>query len=381
MIKPYLDAGLELVTVAERVRGYFEHGEAKSQGTNGLLSRKSVAGLSKVWIGKESHPLADTEDLPDDETLEHYKAEAVILSQRLNHDLIAQAGIAEVAKAARVNEDILVDAIMSRKALEPETKERIAASLSIKPDGSIEIVKAPETRQELALARVARLLNKGKKLRELAQFINDEPKVRVSEMQGEQTSAITSGARTRVGVANGAVIEYSKILRDLIEISAYLSPPRYLPLTEIETLAKRFYGIEARLAKQAEKEKRQAELFKKTAHKARARRDKSRVNARLKEIERIAKFRNMPEILNAKDVKHAHLLDKELNRIAEDGFQPIRIVCSPHIKGSILADGLLQITETSGTGLIDVAACMADRTKYQVIEISELNSKQTQLRA
>src|SRR5437660_320001 len=98
LIEPYIKAGLELVTIADRVRGYFEHGEAKSQGTTGLLSRKCVAGLSKVWIGKESHPLADPEDLPDDETLEHYKAEAEIAAGSLNHDLIARAGIVEVAK-------------------------------------------------------------------------------------------------------------------------------------------------------------------------------------------------------------------------------------------------------------------------------------------
>lgn len=32
LIKPYLNVGLELTTVAQRVRGYFAHGEAKSEG-------------------------------------------------------------------------------------------------------------------------------------------------------------------------------------------------------------------------------------------------------------------------------------------------------------------------------------------------------------
>lgn len=144
LIKPYLNAGLRLTTVADRVRGYFAHGEAKSEGEGrcrfeadcraakrgeaascreaacrgktGLLARKCVAGLSKVWIGKESHPLADVADLPDDETLEHYKAEAEIISGGLNHDLIVQAGISEVAKAARVDEITLVDAVIGQKA-------------------------------------------------------------------------------------------------------------------------------------------------------------------------------------------------------------------------------------------------------------------------
>jgi hypothetical protein len=62
LIKPYLDVGLELQTVAQRVTGYFAHGEAKSEGETGLLKRKCVAGLSKVWIGKES-TRANVEDL------------------------------------------------------------------------------------------------------------------------------------------------------------------------------------------------------------------------------------------------------------------------------------------------------------------------------
>jgi hypothetical protein len=38
----------------------------------------------------------------------------------------------------------------------------------------------------------------------------------------------------------------------------------------------------------------------------------------------------MPEITGAKSVKHAHLIDKDLSRIAETGDEPIEIVFSPY---------------------------------------------------
>jgi hypothetical protein len=86
-IKPFLETGMELKTVADRVRGYFAHVENKSIGTVGLLERKPVIGLSKSWIGKESHPYADTlNDAPDDETLETYKSGVAIVGGELNHD-------------------------------------------------------------------------------------------------------------------------------------------------------------------------------------------------------------------------------------------------------------------------------------------------------
>jgi hypothetical protein len=91
LIKPFLECGMELQTVADRVRGYFAHGEAKSQGSVGLLERKCVICIDKAWIGKESHVYADTiNDAPDDETLEQYKTGIAIIGGELNHDLIAR---------------------------------------------------------------------------------------------------------------------------------------------------------------------------------------------------------------------------------------------------------------------------------------------------
>jgi hypothetical protein len=132
LIKPFLNWHYELTTVAQRIDGYFKHGEAKSRGSIGLLKRKCVAGLTKVWIGKESHPLADTDDMPDDETLEAYRAKCVIIpGAPVNTGLIKRAGIAEVSKAARVNEAALSNAVNLGSALPKDALARVRKAISV----------------------------------------------------------------------------------------------------------------------------------------------------------------------------------------------------------------------------------------------------------
>jgi hypothetical protein len=113
----------------------------------------------------------------------------------------------------------------------------------------------------------------------------------------------------------------------------------FLTLDEIETHAKDFYGIEKGLKKKSDRKVRQAEYFKSTAHKVRERWYKSRAKKRGVEIKRIAKYWGLPEILNAKDVKNVHELDKDLNQIASTeckhgppSLKPVKIVCSPHLR-------------------------------------------------
>jgi hypothetical protein len=54
MIRPLLDAGaVRLTTARDRIKSYFHHMEAKSEGKVGLLERRCVVGITKVWIGKE----------------------------------------------------------------------------------------------------------------------------------------------------------------------------------------------------------------------------------------------------------------------------------------------------------------------------------------
>lgn len=261
-----------------------------------------MAGLSKVWIGKESHPLADVEDLPDDETLEHYRAEAEIVAGGLNHDLIVQAGIEKVAAAARVDEITLVDAVLTQKALPEDVIARIKAAIVINPDASIEIVAVPKTRQETAMDRVYR--EQGRHIRELEKFIH---------------------------AAGWTGFTHEQILCDLVDVGGPKVDPRFLTLAEIETFAKQFYGFTERLERKLAKDQRQAALFAKTARQARTRRDKSRTKRRGAEIERVAEFWGMPEIMGAKSVKHAHLIDKDLTRIAETGAEPMEIIFSPYL--------------------------------------------------
>jgi hypothetical protein len=298
LIKRYLDAGLDLVTVSESVEKYFNHGEAKSQGSNGLLSRKCVAGLTKIWIGKESHPLADTENLPDDvETLEHYRAEAHIVTGSVNYELIARAGIACVAKAARVDKTML-----KNKSASTDMMARIAKAISINQDGTLAVIAVPETRQELIADRVQKILARGN-LRELTRFIHSDLALKCDPEEDP--------------------IKYENLLRGVSNAAQGFNHTQ-LKLTEIEAYARKFYGIDARLAKKTEKENKLANMRASTAHNARARRDKSRVNRRSKEINRVAEFWNMPEIANAATVKHAHLIDRDLNRIAAKGYRPAR---------------------------------------------------------
>jgi hypothetical protein len=330
LIKPYLDAGLDLVTVSERVEKYFNHGEAKSQGSNGLLSRKCVAGLSKIWIGKESHPLADTEDLPDDETLEHYRAEARIVAGSVNHELIARAGIARVAKAARVDKTMLKEAVAARKKLPADMMARIPKAISILPDASIKIIEVPPTRQETIADRVQKILARGN-LRELTRFIHSDLSLKCDPIKYETLLR---------GVSNASQGQLDMEPPHKREVPCRASrasarPPlalhTQLKLTEIETYARKFYVIDARLAKKAKKETKLANMRASTAHNARARRDKSRVNRRSKEINRIAEFWNMPEITNAATVKHAHLIDRFLNQTAAKGYRPKKIICSRYL--------------------------------------------------
>jgi hypothetical protein len=68
------DWDLNFKTIAERLNGnggYFNRLEAKSLGVVGVLERKKVASLEQVFIGKETHPLADVDtDEPTDETMD-----------------------------------------------------------------------------------------------------------------------------------------------------------------------------------------------------------------------------------------------------------------------------------------------------------------------
>jgi hypothetical protein len=125
---------------------------------------------------------------------------------------------------------------------------------------------------------------------------------------------------------------FPKMTLDMPSNTADLcAPPQLSNARKSKPTPKRFYGFEARLAKKAEKENRLAVMRERTAHNVRARVDKSRTEKRSTEIERIAGFWNIPEITRAKTVKHARLIDEDLNRMAETWAEPIEILCSPYL--------------------------------------------------
>jgi hypothetical protein len=111
-----------------------------------------------------------------------------------------------------------------------------------------------------------------------------------------------------------------------------LQPPRYLKLPDIEKWAKDFYGFSKRLDRQAAKKQKMVEAWEKSKPDARARRDKSRKAKRNSEIKRIADHWNLPELERVKSVKHAHLEDRHLNKIAAKGFKVKRIIFSAYIR-------------------------------------------------
>jgi hypothetical protein len=63
------DWKLRLQTVADRLRGYFDHPEPKSNGRVGELKRKIIVSLDKHYIGKETSPLDDDNELLIDEPI------------------------------------------------------------------------------------------------------------------------------------------------------------------------------------------------------------------------------------------------------------------------------------------------------------------------
>jgi hypothetical protein len=329
--EPFLECGMELQTVADRVRGYFAHTEAKSSGSVGLLERKCIIGLSKGWIGKESHPYADTiNDNPDDETLETYKSGVAIVGGELNHDLTARAGITEVAKAARINEKLLVNVVVNRKDLRADLKTRLFKAISVDDDGRINVEKVPVSKKETDLARVRGVLVKHQKIRLLGQFIHAAKAI--DKRAGADGDAMAAVAPPPGGNWNGHDATHKKIFQDLDRVCS-LCPPVFLSLDEIERHAGEFHGIEKGLIKKAERKARQTEFFKSTVAKKQKRWAKAKGEARKQEISRIAELWKLPEIGAARNVKAAHMLDKTLNRIAGKGFRTTKIVYSTSLEG------------------------------------------------
>jgi hypothetical protein len=350
--------------VADRIDGYFDHGEAKSQGSVGLLERKCVAGLTKVWIGKESHPLADTEDLQDDETLEAYRADAVIIpGMSVNRDLIKSTGVANIAKAARINEASLFNAVNLGSSLPKDYLAKIRQAINVDPIGTIHVTERPMSKLETAGVRLQRILFKKGKLREFARFIHSEMKEKLGPENNppkyelilrDVASAADGKKEMGVGLtpeqihafAKECIVEVQPLSKQIYSMKANAPSkdkhtkklvafifekldgamskddvvnaimkgglnriPAVIKHAAMETYARKFYGHDAAAKAKEEKAKTQNEYFKTTAHDARARWDKSRANKKNTELARLTAAFGLLEV---PDVRSAKILQRRL---------------------------------------------------------------------
>jgi hypothetical protein len=84
---------LRLQTVADRLQGYFDHPEPKSNGRVGELKRKIVVSLDKHYIGKETSPLDDDNELLRDDEPITTSSDLVLRSVDRNLQPLIDAGI------------------------------------------------------------------------------------------------------------------------------------------------------------------------------------------------------------------------------------------------------------------------------------------------
>jgi hypothetical protein len=84
---------LKLQTVADRLQGYFNHPEQKSNGRVGQLKRKIVVSLDKYYIGKETSPLDDDNELLRDDEPITTSSDLVLRSAERKLQPLVDAGI------------------------------------------------------------------------------------------------------------------------------------------------------------------------------------------------------------------------------------------------------------------------------------------------
>jgi hypothetical protein len=232
---------------------------------------------------------------------------------------------------------VLFDVVINRKDLRVDLKARVAKAISVDDNGNINVEKVPIDKKENDLARVRGILVKHGKVRLLGQFIHaakaiakrTEYSERYPDMQSPNVEAIVT--TPEAGNWNGHDATHKKIFQDLDRVCS-LCPPVFLSLTEIENHARGFYKIDEGLKKKSERKTKQTEFFKATVAKKQERKAKARKKARTEEITRIAELWGLPEIERAKNVKAAHMIDKDLSRVAGKGFKPKAIIFSPCLR-------------------------------------------------
>jgi hypothetical protein len=158
--------------------GYFLHEEAKSFGETGVLDRMAVIGLDKEWIGKETHPLRDEDENPDNDALNELEACVPILREDFNSKVVRKAGVEAVAKATRIPSEKLKSLISHGRKPSSEEIAKIRCALFARQDGSIQVREVLKTREETKAQKVAAALIKCGRFEEIARIIDpDSPMV------------------------------------------------------------------------------------------------------------------------------------------------------------------------------------------------------------
>lgn len=101
---------LKFRTIGSRLAGYFNRREVKSRGSvPGVLDRKRIFSIEKVYIGKETNPLASnaTDVLLEEDVTIFAACQTIIGARELALDAFTDAELNEIADASGMKPDLL----------------------------------------------------------------------------------------------------------------------------------------------------------------------------------------------------------------------------------------------------------------------------------
>ena len=155
---------LKFRTIGSRLAGYFNRREVKSRGSvPGVLDRKRIFSIEKVYIGKETNPLASnaTDVLLEEDVTIFAACQTIIGARELALDAFTDAELNEIADASGMKPDLLRAAAERGTKLTPEHMERLRRVLSIDEDGRPHVHREalPSTIYEALSQQWARALN------------------------------------------------------------------------------------------------------------------------------------------------------------------------------------------------------------------------------
>jgi hypothetical protein len=292
----------------------------------------------------------------------------------VNTNLIKQAGVGKVAKAARVNEAALLNSVNLGSTLPKDALARISKAIHVNQDGKIIVSEVPMSKPETAEDRLRRILTKGGNLRNFARFIHramqdelgpedDPPKyelilrdvARAADGDAEMTGGLTAeqineyaskckmseeaertssragrrGESEATRVRNSAkkfvnfvFNETEKAGMKLTKVDISYAIKRgglarvaaVIKRSQIEAYAREYYGYNAAKVAKEEQAQALAEMRERTAHNVKERVAKSRANKKHAELARLAEKCGLPDI---PEVRSAAILQRRLEPFQE----------------------------------------------------------------